>query len=255
MSRHFVNFLLLALVGGFFYLTSCSKSDLISNQLTTEETQINAALENAEDNNLLPGTTLEIRGGGDVVDPDSLPQTIIDYVDLNYPDSVSITKALHLKNGQYAIRISNGKILLFDENGQFIKEIPSRRDHKGHHGDPRDSTHRDSINRDSSDHHHGRDSLGQHHDRDSTWHHDRDSTDHHDRDSSGHHHVRDLTPIALDALPAAILQYFAEHYPTAELKKAAQNNNNQEYGVEVIIDNKRYVFFFDANGVFLRKRP
>lgn len=109
MSRHFVNFLLLALVGGFFYLTSCSKSDLISNQLTTEETQINAALENAEDNNLLPGTTLEIRGGGDVVDPDSLPQTIIDYVDLNYPDSVSITKALHLKMANTQSESATGK--------------------------------------------------------------------------------------------------------------------------------------------------
>jgi predicted heme/steroid binding protein len=76
---------------------------------------------------MIPKTTTTTNPGGGYDDDDddddvnlnSLPQTIIDYIEANYPN-LTIDE-IEFEHGNYEIEFTNDLELLFDQNGQFIK--------------------------------------------------------------------------------------------------------------------------------------
>ena len=265
-------FLLFAWSALTISITSCGKeniSNLVGDDLLVE--QLNIAGE-IDEGILASASGIETRDY-EVIPVDSLPTSILDYVAANYPDSVTIVKAILTHSGKYVVGLSNGIVLVFDANGNFVKILPKKWKKKHGHGHGNGHGH----GQDSTGHGHGQDSTGHGHGQDSTGHghgHGQDSTGHghghgqdstgqghgHGQDSTGHnggHHGgkgKDLTPLDITNLPAAISTYFADQYPTAEIKKAATQNNTGNYLVFVKIDDLKYLFIFDSQGVFISKK-
>lgn len=70
---------------------------------------------------------------GDTISLDSLPAAIFDYVSANYGDTVTISVAVRKPHGFYAVALSNEEVLIFKDDGTFVKECDG---HEGghHHG-------------------------------------------------------------------------------------------------------------------------
>ena len=66
-----------------------------------------------------PGDGYDDDDDDDDVNLNSLPQTIIDYIEANYPN-LTIDE-IEFEHGNYEIEFTNDLELLFDQNGQFIK--------------------------------------------------------------------------------------------------------------------------------------
>ena len=56
---------------------------------------------------------------GDAVDVAALPQVILDGIAANAPEGVTIVSAVVKPNGDYAVELSNGAVLIFDAEGNF----------------------------------------------------------------------------------------------------------------------------------------
>jgi len=56
---------------------------------------------------------------GSNIDPASLPQTILDYITQNYPNTTIIEAEIE-SNGNYEVSLSNGVELYFNSNGDFL---------------------------------------------------------------------------------------------------------------------------------------
>jgi len=59
--------------------------------------------------------------GGDTIPAADLPQTVLDYVSENYPGETIVTVVVHL-HGDYSVELSNGTVLMFEEDGEFMHE-------------------------------------------------------------------------------------------------------------------------------------
>ncbi|HMQ48961.1 MAG TPA: PepSY-like domain-containing protein [Saprospiraceae bacterium] len=70
---------------------------------------------------------------GDTIDLSELPQAVYDYVAANYPEA-SIVTAVLKPDGQYAVKLSDNKALIFDAEGVFVS-VCGEMDGPGHHGD------------------------------------------------------------------------------------------------------------------------
>lgn len=72
---------------------------------------------------------------GDTLATSELPQVVLDYVAENYPD-LDITVAVLKPSGKFGVELSDGVVLLFDEDGNFIKECTGEDGPHGggHHG-------------------------------------------------------------------------------------------------------------------------
>jgi hypothetical protein len=72
---------------------------------------------------------------GDTLDTAELPQAVLDYVAENYA-GLSINVAVLKPSGKFGVELSDGTVLLFDEDGSFIKvcEGDEGMHGGGHHG-------------------------------------------------------------------------------------------------------------------------
>lgn len=62
---------------------------------------------------------------GDTISVDSLPQIVLDYVADNYPNETIETVVVR-GNGYYGAELSDGTTLIFDADGNFVKECNSK---------------------------------------------------------------------------------------------------------------------------------
>jgi hypothetical protein len=136
---------------------------------------------------------------GDSIDVADLPQAVTDYVTTNYAGE-TITVAVLKPSGKYAVELSGGKVLIFDEEGTFIRECGSWGGGGGHHG-----------------HGHGGGS-----------------------------------PITVDDLPQAAQDYLTATYPDATVERAAEKRNGNfivklSNGEIVLFDSDGNVIFDSGN--------
>lgn len=70
---------------------------------------------------------------GTLIPVDSLASTITDYLTTNYPDSVTVVKAILRPDGTTLVILSNHVGVVFDANGNFVEEVtlPSGGGHGG----------------------------------------------------------------------------------------------------------------------------
>lgn len=76
---------------------------------------------------------------GKPVDASELPSNVLSYLSANYTDA-TIEKAVKKRGGAFAVKLSDGTVVLFDPAGEFVRECERRPNGPG-----RDSTFRDSI--------------------------------------------------------------------------------------------------------------
>ncbi len=68
--------------------------------------------------------------GGEEIDPSELPATVTDYITANYPDS-SIEGARQSDKG-YGVKLDSGVVVIFDADGNFLKERTGKPNGGGH---------------------------------------------------------------------------------------------------------------------------
>tara|TARA_R110002073_G_scaffold242529_1_gene404547 strand:- start:1096 stop:1881 length:786 start_codon:yes stop_codon:yes gene_type:complete len=71
------------------------------------------------------------------INPADLPQSILDYVLVNYPNN-TITEAEMENNGNYEIELDNDSVLVFDSNGTFLGVGVDEDDNDGNNDDDDD---------------------------------------------------------------------------------------------------------------------
>lgn len=69
-----------------------------------------------------------------------------------------------------------------------------------------------------------------------------------------HHGCGGITPIDIADLPTTITDYITTNYPDADIQKAGQKTNSENYGVVLNIDGNRVIVVFDSDGNFLFER-
>ena len=150
---------------------------------------------------------------GAAINPADLPQAVLDYATDNYP-GLSIATAVIKPSGKFGVEMSDGMVLLFDEQGAFIKECTGEDDPHGggHHGGG----------------HHG----GGHH-------------------GGGHHggetHMCAFgDTLALTDLPQSAMDYITENYPGEDVVLVVAKHNG-DFAAEL---SGGAVLIFDEDGTF-----
>lgn len=75
---------------------------------------------------------------GDAVDVTALPPAIADSIAANAPEGITIASAVVKPNGNYAVELSNGAVLIFDAEGNFEHPCGGPGGPGGGHGGPGD---------------------------------------------------------------------------------------------------------------------
>ena len=177
----------------------------------------------------------------DYIDPDQLPQAILDYIAQNYPN-VTITKAERDDDDYYyEVYLSNGLELYFDLEGNLIEEDDDddSDDDEGYDDDEDewdDSDDDEGYDDDEDDWDDSDDDEG-YDDNEDEW----DDSD----DDEGYDDDDYIDP---DQLPQAILDYIAQNYPNVPIAKAEREDDDHYY--EVYLSNGLELYF-DLEGNFL----
>ena len=152
---------------------------------------------------------------GDTIDVSELPTTVTDYVTASYPDE-TIQNAVLKPSGKFAAELSDGSVLLFDADGNFIKECGVVDPNGSGHGPWQPG---------GPGGHHGGAGPGGH----------------------GGHGIHG-TQVTLEELPQAAQDYLAATYPDATLDRAVEKPNGNFFvrlsnGAKILFDAEGNVLF------------
>ncbi len=148
---------------------------------------------------------------GDTVEISVLPAAVTDYITVNYPDE-TIQTAVLKASGKFAVELSEGTVLLFDADGNYLKDCGVVDPNAGGYG-PWNPPHGPG----------------------------------HGPGGPGHHHGFGGTQVGLDDLPAAAQDYLSENYPGASIQRGVQKPN----GFYVIKLDNGIFLLFDGDGNML----
>ncbi|MEY3051416.1 MAG: hypothetical protein RLY31_1201 [Bacteroidota bacterium] len=150
---------------------------------------------------------------GDTVDVSVLPTAVTDYIAENYPDE-TIQTAVLKASGKFAVELGEGTVLLFDADGNFLKDCGVVDPNAGGYG-PWNPPHGPGI-------------------------------------GPGHHNGFGGVQITLDDLPTAAQEYLAENYAGIDIKRGVQKPNGffvikLDNGVFLLFDGDGNMLFDSGN--------
>ncbi len=120
-----------------FVFTSCNQENVVpdSAQVQLDLNTADPGADEMDDENTDEGADMEEEGDeeegdeaeeaeeeeGEEIDPDSLPQQVLDYIVENYPDAQIVEAELY-PNGDYEVELDDEVELVFDSAGNFLGE-------------------------------------------------------------------------------------------------------------------------------------
>jgi uncharacterized membrane protein YkoI len=194
------------------------------------------------------GNYLGMDDDGDDVSTTDLPQSIVDYINNNYPDETIVQAEIDMENGQmvYEVYLSNGLELYFDENGAFIS---SDDDNEYILESDLPQSIVDYINSNYPDAEIVYAELD-YEDGQMEYEVKLDNGMELKFDGNGNLVSSDDNHIAIADLPQAIIDYVEQNYPDRTIVKAELEYEDGQQMYEITLDNEMELYF-DLDGNFL----